>query len=550
MRLAPLVLSLTLVLGGCSLFGGGDDGSSAPRAKDAESSALPLRDVDRKPRRDVAAGGTLRLATPVLPANLNPWQVDGLRDDAADLLEPTSGQVVRPDDRGGWALDRDHARSVRVVRRAPLTIAVALNPEARWQDGKPVESRDMVAFARAMSGRDSAYQVGSADGWDDIARVERRGRFGYRVVFSTSRSDWPRFVSPRLPRSVTASARTFNRGFTGRAVPSNGPFVVSRVERRTGTLTMTRNPRWWGTTPRLARISVRVAAPDVAVEALAAGELDAATLTEDTVKDAPDDDVTVRRSAGTRIAQLTLNGGRGALRDAAVRRAVALAVDRDALARRQAAALGTRPVVASSLLVAPGQPGYRAAREVAPDLDAARKALRDAGYRVGDTTTKGGKPLRLRLPVPSDDPVAARRAASIARSLDALGIEVRRPEVKAADYYTSVLVPLDFDLALITWDASPLGVASAEARFRPVTSPLNFTGVGDDHAAAWARASREQSTKARRAAVRRLDRVLLADRVALPLLGQPQVAAVADRVANYGVTAASPLDWTAVGFRE
>lgn len=550
MRLTPLVLSLTLVLGGCSLFGGDDGASSTPQAEEAESSALPLRDVDRTSRRDVAAGGTLRLATPVLPANLNPWQVDGLRDDAADLLEPTTGQVVRLDDRGGWTVDRDHARSVRVVKRSPLTIAVQLNPEARWQDGKPVESRDMVAFARALSGRDSAFQVGSTDGWDDVGRVERRGRFGYRVVFSQSRSDWPRFVSPRLPRSVSSSARTFNRGFTGRAVPSNGPFVVSRVERRTGTLTMTRNPRWWGTTPRLARIQVRVAAPDVAVKALAAGELDAATLTEDTVQDAPDDDVTVRRSAGTRITQLTLNGGRGALRDAAVRRAVALAVDRGALARRQATALGTRPVVASSLLVAPGQPGYRAATATAPDLDAARKTLRAAGYRVGDRTTKDGRPLRLRLPVPSDDPVAARRAATIARSLAAVGIEVRRSEVKAADYYTSVLVPLDFDLALITWDASPLGVASAEARFRPVTSPLNFTGRSDGHAAAWTRASREQSTKARRAAVRRLDRALLGDRVALPLLGQPQVVAVSDEVANYGVSAGSPLDWTAVGIRE
>ncbi|MEH3034618.1 MAG: ABC transporter substrate-binding protein [Aeromicrobium erythreum] len=553
-RLAVLT-AVAVLLGGCSLLGGGDESRTAPSGSTVRD-RLPLADVDRTSLREVRDGGTLRLTTDTIPANLNPVQVDGLQGDAEALLAPTTGGAVRLDDDGGWRVDRDYARSVEVVDKDPLTVEVRLNPKAVWQGGSPITSRDMVAYARTMSGADEDFEVGSSDGWDDVDEVERQGDDAYRVVFDEPRSDWPRFVYPRLPRNVSSDPRLFNDGFTRRAVSSNGPFVVQRVDRRTGTVDLARNPRWWGDEPRLERIRWRLAAPDVALKALGAGEVDAAPVTERTAADVPDDDVVVRRSASTRFSQLTFNAGRGVLRDLRVRDALALAVDRAAIARAQGRALGVPARTTDSVLVAPGQPGSAttsATREAAREpgrLLEARRVLEEAGWTVGKRTTKDGKRLRLVLPVPADDPVVADRAAVVRRSLAKIGAEVTVRTVPADRYYSSVLLPLDFDLVLLTWNASPLGVGPAEGRFRPVDSPINFTGITSGRPDAWEKAVRELDLRRRIAATTRLEvRWLLGAKVAVPLVGQPRVVAVSTRVANYGVRAAAPLDWTRVGLR-
>ncbi|RYI99942.1 MAG: hypothetical protein EON52_24755, partial [Actinomycetales bacterium] len=338
---------------------------------------------DRTKLSSVRDGGTLRLAVRSLPQNFNPVQVDGLLGDAASVLEPTAGNAVRLEDDGSWSTDPDYARSVEVVDEDPLTVEVKLNPEAVWQGGSPITSADMEAYWKVMSGAESKAEVGTSEGWDDIEDVDKDGKLSYRVVFDEPRSDWPLYVYPRLASVVSEDPKIFNNYFKRRAVSSNGPFVVRSIVEKTGTITLVRNPRWWGAAPRLNRIVFRTAAPDVAAKAFVAGELDAVDLTEETarsvLKGAPDDTV-VRRTSGTGTAQLTLNAGQGALRDDDVRRALRLALDRPALAKAQAARLGTLATTADSLLVAPGQPGYRARQVPSPDGSRAKAVLAKAGY--------------------------------------------------------------------------------------------------------------------------------------------------------------------------
>ena len=233
------------------------------------SDVLPTTAWSRAKPESVKAGGRLRLAVTAMPGNFNPVQADGAGAATAQVLAPTTGGPVRITTDGGWRVDPDYARSVDVVDQRPLTVRVRLNPDAVWQDGTPITAKDMMAFHRAMSGEVDGLEVASTDGYDDIDSVERGDdRFEYTVTFDTPRSDWPRYIYPRLPADVSSKPKAFNKGFRTKAVPSNGPFVVTSIDAKTGTITEKRNPRWWGRKPRLEQVVWRIADPGRAGQGL------------------------------------------------------------------------------------------------------------------------------------------------------------------------------------------------------------------------------------------------------------------------------------------
>ena len=505
------------------------DGDSLPGPAADGSDALPTTAWSRARPDAVADGGTLRLAVGAMPKNFNPVQAAGAGASTAQVLEPTTGSPVRVTTDGGWRVDTDYARSVDVVDKKPLSVRVRLHRDAVWQNGNPITTRDMTAFRRAMSGDVDRLEVASTDGFDDIKSVKRGGRFEYTVTFDTPRSDWPLYIYPRLPADVSTKPKAFNRGFRDQAVPSNGPFVVASVDAKTGTITEKRNPRWWGRKPRLERVVWRIAEQDVQAEAFAADELDAVSV-DGTTYDEVAESGTVQRAGGAQWSHLTLNGGRGPLKNADVRRAVAAAIDRDALSTEVGRAVDAPGRTAGSLLLVPGQSGYRdvATRALTPGQDEARALLKKAGYRQADgKATRDGKRLTLTLPVPSNTPTSDARVKAIAEDLEAVGITVKTPTVRAARFFRDTVVPLDFDLVTFTWPASPFPVEAAERRFRPVDSPQNYTGMAtkslNDR---WADASTELDGDRRADLIHDLDTQLLRQAVMIPLTVLPEVVVV------------------------
>jgi peptide/nickel transport system substrate-binding protein len=551
-KLVTALLGVALMLAGGVWWFGDDDPAPVSGAGGA-SDLLPTTAWSRAKPESVKPGGRLRLAVTALPGNFNPVQADGVGATTNQVLGPTTGSPVRVTSDGGWRVDPDYASAVDVVDKRPLAVRVRLNRDAVWQDGTPITARDMRAFHRAMSGEVDGLEVASTDGYDDIDSVERGDdRFEYTVTFDMPRSDWPRYVYPRLPAHVSTKPKVFNNGFRSKAVPSNGPFVVTSVNAKTGTITEKRNPRWWGRQPRLEQVVWRIADPAVQAEAFAADELDAVTLDGSTFEDA-DESGTVQAAGGAQWSHLTLNGGRGALKDANVRRAVAAAIDRQALAAAAGKEVGVPGRTAGSVMLVPGQRGYRdvAGKELTAGQDEARALLEKAGYtQRNGKAVRDGRPLTLRLPVPSDTPRSEARVKAMAGDLEAVGITLKTPTIKASRFFRDTVVPLDFDLVTFTWPASPFPVEAAARRFRPIDSPENYTGVAakrlDRH---WDDAITTLDDDDRADIIHDLDARLVRQAVVIPLAVLPEVVAVKDGLVNFGAATFEQPDFTTVGFR-
>lgn len=541
-RCAVTALS-ALLLTGC--FGGGDE--AEPTAKPtAKSSSLPLSDTRPADEAEVGDGGTLRIGVASFPATFNPVHTDGVASTAPQILAPTLGSAIRVADDGSWTLDRDYATSVEVTDRDPFTVRVELNEDAVWQGGSSITSADMVSYVDAMT--DDEFAAAADPVFDDIERVEPDGKFAYDVVFDEPNADWPGAVYPVLPKAYTKSAKIFNRAMVAKAPSSNGPFVVSSIERRTGTITLERNPRWWGRAPKLDSIVWRIGEPDVLAAAHRANELEIAPVTpanREALSAAE-----LRASLGSEWSHLTLNGGAGPLEDADVRRAVALAVDIDGIVAATSKRYGTRTVPMDSVAVLPGQVGHRA-NPLERNLARAEKLLARAGWRRdGDgPARRKGKPLTLSLPVPDTMTGAIERAGEIADDLAEVGITVKVTQVPGATFFERVVIPLDFDLTTFAWGVGPFGLGDAKQLFTPIDGPQNFTGKASAAIAkAFDAAIRETDDEKRTARITEVDKVARAQASIVPIAVIPSVMAVDPRVVNVGPTALADLDWTIAGF--
>lgn len=156
-------------------------------------------------------------------------------------------------------------------------------------------------------------------------------------------------------------------------------------------------------------------------------------------------------------------GAPSPFRDARVRRAVELALDRDAIVRGR-----EREMVPADQLVVRGVAGYLLDRpRAATDRAAARRLLREAGFASGFESTLVA-PMRARGP-----------ALEVARQLAAVGLQVRVESLPRDEMYPR-MVTGQAPLSLVSWTAETGDAASVlEACLHSRRGPLgaeNTTG--------------------------------------------------------------------------
>nr|WSX49970.1 ABC transporter family substrate-binding protein [Streptomyces sp. NBC_00974] len=434
------VLALPL-LTGCGA--GEDEGGPAAAGQDIAATT----------RDKVADGGVLRWAVDALPGTLNTFQADAdaTTNRIAGAVLP---QLFVLNGKGRPVANPDYLEKAEVVEREPKQVVLyKLNQQAVWSDGREIGAADFVAQWRALNGKDSAYWTARNAGYDRIEKIERgKTDLEVKVTFVRPYADWRSLFSPLYPKQVTGTPEAFNEGARGALKVTAGPFGLGAIDKKTGTAALTRNPRWWGAPAKLDSLVLTAVPRSERPAALAAGKLDLAEIDRtgadrialarreaakadgshgpgasvtaaqatlswalaygtDEAKAAAEQETrrkhaeAVQRYAGEQSAlrgfavrkslepaytQLAMNGATGPLADERVRRAVARALDRQALADIVLKPLGLPAKPVGSHLALAGQQAYADNSDAigGQDTQASQALLADAGWRRGGKITE------------------------------------------------------------------------------------------------------------------------------------------------------------------
>ncbi|MFD5397327.1 ABC transporter substrate-binding protein [Streptomyces sp. NPDC127097] len=390
---------------------------------DREASVAASQDIAPAPRGDLKSGGTLRWAVDAMPGTLNAFQAD------ADATTARIAGAVLPsmftiDASGRPQRNADFLDAADVSSRDPKQVVTyKINPKARWSDGTAITAADFVAQWTALRGKNNAYWTARNAGYDRIGKVAQGANaHEVKVTFARPYADWRSLFTPLYPKSVMGSPNAFNDGAREQLKVGAGPFLVRERDAKEGRVVLVRNPGWWGDRAKLKQIVLQSLPGDKRAAALAEGSVDVAAVDQIAAKrvasarrpaDAgspgtradghagPQGDgaragaraaaaentalrgYTIRKALEPAYTQLALNGSSGPLADDRVRRAVARALDRQALADTVLKPLDLPSKPLGSHLLMAGQYGYadHSAALGEPDSGAAKALLADAGWK-------------------------------------------------------------------------------------------------------------------------------------------------------------------------
>ncbi|MCT4355485.1 ABC transporter family substrate-binding protein [Streptomyces sp. Je 1-79] len=263
--LTSAVLAVS-VLAGCSSDGADETPAAAPDHAPAA-------------RDKVADGGTLNWAVDAMPTTLNAFQADadGATSRVAEAVLPA---LYTLDGRGRPQRNADYLESAKVVETEPKQVVLyKLNQQAVWSDGREIGAPDFVAQWRALNGRDTAYWTARNSGYERIEKIERgKDDLEVRVTFAKPYADWQSLFTPLYPKEVMGTPNAFNDGARTTLKATAGPFLLKASDRKAATVTLVRNPRWWGQTAKLDRLVLKAVPRAERVAALADGKLDLAEI--------------------------------------------------------------------------------------------------------------------------------------------------------------------------------------------------------------------------------------------------------------------------------
>lgn len=376
------------------------------------------------------ARDVLRLAMPLEPPNLDPTAGAAAAIDEVVYDNVFEGLVkigptgrVEPALAESWEISPDGLVYLFHLRRG-----------VKFHDGAPFDASVAKFSLDRARAPDSANA--QKDYFEPIARVEAVDPDTLRLVLSHPSSSLIRVLGFGDAVMVSPKSAADNAAHP----VGTGPF---RFEdwRRGDSITLARNPAYWGRPARLARVVFRfISDPTAAYAAVKSGAVDAypnfpapenlAELSRD-----PRLRVVVGSTEGETI--LALNNAKPPFDNLLVRRALAHAIDRKAII--DGAMYGYGQPIGSHF--PPQDPDYVDLTGMYPhDVAKARALLAQAGYPNGFEAT-------LKLPPPS---YARRSGEIIAAQLAQVGVRVKIENLEWAQWLDQVFKNKNFDMTVVS----------------------------------------------------------------------------------------------------
>ncbi|MEP7383540.1 MAG: ABC transporter substrate-binding protein [Gemmatimonadota bacterium] len=400
-----------------------------------------------------AAGGTLRIPLindpifdPVIAPDLGSILPNKLI--FPGLVRPDEALRPTPDLAESWTISDDG-----------LHATFTLRPGVLWHDGAPFSAEDVKFTFDAILDLASGSRLRS-----DFAAVQRvviedslTVRFDFHAPFAPFLTllGYNAGILPKhlLQGAPLTEATDFNR----RKPVGTGPFMVTEVAPG-ASVTLVRNPHYYGSVPKLDRVVFKVV-PDLnaQVAQLRAGELDLVTLE-------PANLASVQGVPGVEVLQVPvvqhfyvgLNVRRPAFRSPDVRRALGMAINRPAIidgVLRGYADLprGTIPVVLKDYF-ADALPPIPYAPDSSLVLLARAGWRRGADGRLRDAA---GAPFAFELLLDKGNPTREQSALAVQQDLGRIGVTVTLRTMEFAALVRDRVLPGTFDATLIWWTTPP-----------------------------------------------------------------------------------------------
>lgn len=356
-----------------------------------------------------------------------------------------------------------------------ITVSFAIRTDARWADGVPVSTRDVV-FTREV-GRSPKTGVIPKEFWRSLWKIDVADDRHFTLHFDRRHFDYNDISSfELLPAHVEAEAFADPASYAMRTryatEPTNpglynGPYRVAEVAPGSH-IVLTRNPHWGGAKPAFERILIRAIENTAALEAnllsgaidMIAGEI-GVTLDQAVALDARHHDrFNVIFQPSLVYEHIDLNQDNPDLADVRVRRALLLSLDREAISQQLFA--GRQPVADSNV-----SPLDRMAAGDLPrqhfDPKAAAALFSEAGWERADETgmrsNAAGRPLRLEIMTTAGDRTRELVQQVLQSQWKAAGVDVRIRNQPARVFFGETVSRRQFSsMAMFAWFSAPESV--------------------------------------------------------------------------------------------
>jgi len=381
--------------------------------------------------RSAATGGSLVIAAPGDADNLMPPV--GASQTAAHVTDLIFPQLARLTPSLNTVDDSGFAPEIaaRWEHRDSLTLVFHLDTRARWADGAPITSADVVytfgVYRDTLTG--SPYRlnldpIDTVTAEDDHTVVFRfRRRYPEQLYDATFHLQ----ILPKHLLDTIPDARLGSSVYAREPVGA-GPFRFARWQAG-AELVIEADTTWFLGRPKLDRIVWRVT-PDVtsAVTALLAGEADAMEtipLRDEIERVLQDTSLQLVPYPSPFLGLVAFNVRRPLFADRDVRRALAMAMDRATIVAALFGPYGEVPVGAVSRMVWAAEGGSIA--QVPYDTVQADRLLDAAGWRQSPgavVRSRGRRPLRFTLLVPTSSRIRQQAAVLLQDQLKRVGVQM------------------------------------------------------------------------------------------------------------------------------
>ena len=417
-----------------------------------------------------------------------------------------------------------------------MTVTYKLRPNVKWSDGQPFTSADVKFTWEAV--KNPKFIAESKDGTEDVASIDTPDPLTAVVNYKRVAPDFKStlFTFGILPKH-TLDGKDLNTDAYNEKPLGTGPFMVKEF-RRGQYVTLARNPYYWRKDaagvqlPYLDGMVFKII-PDsnTLVTQLRSGEIQLAYSVPyaqvSQLGSVPG--LTVVKNPVLSWQHLDFNlKGPAPLRDPNVRKAVAYAINRAAIAK----ALGGYPVPIDTVVVPVFSYSNKNVPKYPYDPAKARQLLDAAGYKPGPDgiRAKGGERLSFKVMAQAGRSTDEDAEQVIIAALKNVGIELT-PDNKSGVAFRDARYKGNYDLFYSGWITSADPTYSVFFGTKGANNGQGYSSAKVD--ALLAKAESTLDEDARSAALRDFQVALMTDLPSIPITSNPSIIVVTDKLGGF-----------------